>query len=167
VVLHPDKLVASAIRLWHPVMASLLTTGLVAAGTRISRSNLGGAFLSTPKASGERTILVVDDDPDVREYAISVLEDVGYRVLAAADGEAALALLERYRDVDVLFTDVVMPGLNGFEVAKRAVAVAPRLKVLFASGYATDLTPAGRLLKKPYRPQQLCQEITALLPQDR
>ena len=114
-----------------------------------------------------RTILVVDDDPDVRDYAISVLEDFGYRVLSAADGEASLSLLENDGAIDVLFTDVVMPGINGFEVARRAVARSPRLKVLFASGYATDLTPAGRLLKKPYRPQQLTREIAALLPPSR
>ena len=93
-----------------------------------------------------------------------MLEDFGYRVLSAADGEAALSLLENDGAVDLLFTDVVMPGLNGFEVARRAVARSPRLKVLFASGYATDLTPAGRLLKKPYRPQQLTREVAALLP---
>ena len=56
-----------------------------------------------------------------------------------------------------------MPGLNGFEVARRATAGRPALKVLFASGYATDLTPAGRLLKKPYRPEQLTREVEALL----
>ncbi len=120
--------------------------------------------MSKEKLLDGRTILVVDDDPDVRDYAISVLEDFGYRVLSAADGEAALSLLENDGAVDLLFTDVVMPGINGFEVARRAVAHSPRLKVLFASGYATDLTPAGRLLKKPYRPQQLTREIAALLP---
>jgi len=120
--------------------------------------------LSKEKLLDGRTILVVDDDPDVRDYAISVLEDFGYRVLSAPDGEAALSVLEHDDAVDLLFTDVVMPGINGFEVARRAVARSPRLKVLFASGYATDLTPAGRLLKKPYRPQQLTREIAALLP---
>jgi CheY-like chemotaxis protein len=120
--------------------------------------------LSKEQGLDGRTILVVDDDPDVRDYATSVLEEFGYRVLSAADGETALSLLENHGAVDVLFTDVVMPGLNGFEVARRAVARLPRLKVLFASGYATDLTPAGRLLKKPYRPQQLTKEIAALLP---
>jgi CheY-like chemotaxis protein len=123
-----------------------------------------GASLSKEKLLDGRTILVVDDDPDVRDYATSVLEDLGYRVLSAADGETALSLLEHDGAVDLLFTDVVMPGLNGFEVARRAVARSPRLKVLFASGYATDLTPAGRLLKKPYRPQQLTREVAALLP---
>jgi CheY-like chemotaxis protein len=111
-----------------------------------------------------KTILVVDDDPDVLDYAISVLEEFGYRVLAASDGAGALSLLRSDGRVDLLFTDVVMPGLNGFEVAARAVAAAPNIKVLFASGYATDLTQAAHILHKPYRPQQLTQEITALLP---
>jgi CheY-like chemotaxis protein len=111
------------------------------------------------------TILLVDDDPDVRDYAASVLEQLGYGVVRAGDGETALGLLERERDIDLLFTDVVMPGLNGFEVARIAQDVRPGLPVLFASGYATDLTPAGRLLKKPYRPAQLGKEIAALLPE--
>lgn len=127
---------------------------------------MGGMSLSKENLLNGRTILVVDDDPDVRDYAISVLEDFGCRVLSAPDGESALSMLERVGNVDLLFTDVVMPGLNGFEVARRALAAMPRLKVLFASGYATDLTPAGRLLKKPYRPQQLTREIAALLPGD-
>ena len=122
--------------------------------------------MSKAKRLNETTILVVDDDPDVRDYAISVLTDLGYRVLEAADGETALSLLAREGAVDLLFTDVVMPGLNGFEVARRAVAAVPDLKVLFASGYATDYTPAGRLLKKPYRPQQLGNEVAALLPRE-
>ena len=112
------------------------------------------------------TILVVDDDPDVRDYASSVLEEYGYAVLTAPDGEAALGMLRGEAHVDLLFTDVVMPGLNGFEVARRALQETPGLKVLFASGYANDLTPAGRLLKKPYRPQQLAGEVAAVL-QDR
>ncbi len=109
---------------------------------------------------------MVDDDTDVRNYAATVLEELGYRVLAAADGATALSLLESESAIDLLFTDVVMPGLNGFEVARRAVAAAPDLKVLFASGYVTEPAPAGRLLKKPYRPQQLGNEIAALLPRD-
>ena len=114
-------------------------------------------------AASARLVLVVDDDSDVRDYAVSVLEEYGYSVIAAADGESALDILQRERNVDLLFTDVVMPGLNGFEVARLARAERPELKVLFASGYATDLTPAGRLLKKPYRPAQLHREIAALL----
>jgi CheY-like chemotaxis protein len=114
----------------------------------------------------ERTILVVDDDPDVRDYAIAVLEDHGYRVLSAEDGLDALSVLARERSIDLLFTDVVMPRLNGFELAARAREATPLLKVLFTSGYATDLSAADRLLKKPYLPQQLCGEVASMLPTD-
>jgi CheY-like chemotaxis protein len=113
------------------------------------------------------TILVVDDDSDVRDYAAGVLEQLGYTVILAVDGETALDRIERDRDIDLLFTDVVMPGLNGFEVARIAQRVRPDLAVLFASGYATDMTPAGRLLQKPYRPRQLAAEVAALLPEHR
>jgi two-component system cell cycle response regulator CpdR len=63
----------------------------------------------------------------------------------------------------LLFTDVVMPGLDGVETARRACQESPGLKVLFTSGYAADVIPAGRLLKKPYRPQQLAREIAAMV----
>lgn len=116
--------------------------------------------------TGPRTILVVDDDADVRDYACAVLEDAGYRIIDAPDGETALAHLRNEAEVDLLFTDVVMPGLNGFEVARRAQEEVPGLKVLFTSGYATDLTAAGRLLRKPYRPSQLAGEIAAVLGGD-
>jgi CheY-like chemotaxis protein len=109
------------------------------------------------------TILVVDDDPDVRDYAETVLAEAGYEVLTAADGAGALALLRAGRPIDLLFTDVVMPGLDGFEVARLAVAEKPALKVLFTSGYSGGLGQAARLLKKPYRPQQLAAEIAAAL----
>lgn len=123
--------------------------------------------LATEPNLPERTILVVDDDPDVRDYAVAVLENRGYRVLSAEDGLDALSVLKRERSIDLLFTDVVMPRLNGFELAARAREAAPLLKVLFTSGYATDLSAADRLLKKPYLPQQLCGEIASMFPIDR
>jgi CheY-like chemotaxis protein len=113
--------------------------------------------------SARKVILVVDDDPGVLDYASNVLEDCGYTVLAAADGASALVLLRNPDNVDLLFTDIVMPGLDGVELARRARTASPRLKVLFTSGYAADVIPAGRLLRKPYRPHQLAGEIAALL----
>jgi CheY-like chemotaxis protein len=112
---------------------------------------------------GRARILVVDDDPLVRDYAETVLVDAGYDVLTAADGAAALGLMRGMAGIDLLFTDIVMPGLDGFEVARQARDVSPGLKVLFTSGYASDLSRANRLLKKPYRPQQLADEIAAAL----
>lgn len=120
--------------------------------------------MAADRDTAERTILVVDDDPDVRDYAVAVLEGCGYRVLSAEDGLDALSVLAHESSVDLLFTDIVMPRLNGFELAARARQAAPLLKVLFTSGYATDLSAADRLLKKPYLPKQLCGEIASMLP---
>jgi two-component system, cell cycle sensor histidine kinase and response regulator CckA len=108
------------------------------------------------------TVLVVDDDEDVRELAVASLEDQGYRVLAAAGGAEALRLLAAERHVDVLFTDIMMPGLDGFSLAKAALAEHPGLRVVYASGYfAGALTGPGDtpFLPKPYRPSQLAAEI--------
>jgi CheY-like chemotaxis protein len=113
--------------------------------------------------SARKTILIVDDDPGVLDYASNVLKECGYTVLTAADGATALVLLRNHPQVDLLFTDVVMPGLDGIEVARRACQESPGLKVLFTSGYAAGAIPAGRLLKKPYRPQQLAGEIAAIV----
>ena len=113
--------------------------------------------------TARKTILVVDDDPGVLDYASNVLEECGYAVLTAPDGAAALVLLRDHDRIDLLFTDVVMPGLDGVEVARRACQESPGLKVLFTTGYAADVIPAGRLLKKPYRPEQLAGEIAAVL----
>jgi CheY-like chemotaxis protein len=113
--------------------------------------------------AARKIILVVDDDPGVLNYASHVLEECGYTVLTAPDGATALVLLRRHPEVDLLFTDLVMPGLGGVEVARRACQESPGLKVLFTSGYAANVNPAGRLLKKPYRPQQLAGEVAAIV----
>jgi two-component system, cell cycle response regulator CpdR len=113
--------------------------------------------------SAGKTILIVDDDPGVLEYASNVLEECGYAVLAAPDGATALIMLRNHAPIDLLFTDIVMPGLDGVEVARRASEESPGLKVLFTSGYVADVIPAGRLLKKPYRPRQLAGEIAEIL----
>jgi CheY-like chemotaxis protein len=112
------------------------------------------------------TVLVVDDDDDVRDLAVCSLEDSGYRVLAAGDGDEALRLLALDPAVDVLFTDVVMPGIDGFSLAKAALAEHPGLRIVYASGYFADVlagpgdTP---FLAKPYRPSQLTAQIGRLV----
>jgi CheY-like chemotaxis protein len=110
-----------------------------------------------------KTILIVDDDPLVLDYASSVLQDCGYTVLAASDGAGALLLLRNNALIDLLFTDVVMPGIDGIEVARLACQESPGLKVLFTSGYAADTAPTGRFLRKPYRPSQLAAEVAETL----
>lgn len=85
---------------------------------------------------GNATMLVVDDDADLREVAVNCLLSLGYRILEAENGDAALAMLERERGIDLLLVDVAMPGMNGFELVRRARANEPCLRALFATGYA-------------------------------
>jgi CheY-like chemotaxis protein len=121
-----------------------------------------------------KTVLVVEDDRDVRGIAVTVLETEGYRVLEAANAEEALRLLAARPElrVDVLFTDVVMPGrLDGIDLANAACALRPQLHVLYATGFANlvranrDADLQGPVLRKPYRPAELRGAISALLDQ--
>src|SRR5260370_19482804 len=107
------------------------------------------------------TILVVEDDRDVRELAIAVLETAGYRVLEAASGDEAHRLLLAHPDlrIDLLFTDIVMPGgLDGIDLANAACALRPELKVLYATGFANLVREHHQeqlhrsVLAQPYRP---------------
>jgi CheY-like chemotaxis protein len=120
----------------------------------------------------EKTVLVVEDDRDVREIALVVLEAAGYCVLEAASGDEAYRLLLSRTDlhIDVLFTDVVMPGrLDGIDLAIAARALRPELRVLYATGFANlvranrDNELRGPVLRKPYRPRELRRAITALV----
>ena len=113
--------------------------------------------------SPRSTILIVDDDPAILEYAGGVLKEYGYAILTALNAASALVMLRSNDRIDLLFTDLVMPGSDGIELARRAWEEAPGLKVLFTTGYSNDPTPVGRLLKKPYRPHQLAGAIAAAL----
>jgi PAS domain S-box-containing protein len=104
------------------------------------------------------TVLLVEDNDHVREFAADLLEELGYRVLAADGGDSALALLES-DGVDLLFSDVVMPGMSGIELAHAARERLPGLPVLLASGYSDEITEgAGAdfgFVRKPYDIHQL------------
>ena len=120
---------------------------------------------------GKEAVLVVEDDPFVRSHAIRSLESLGYRVTAAVDGNDALQKLGTDIAVDVLFTDIVMPGgLNGWELAELARRDRPELRVLLTSGYALEtLTTDERLrncsaiLPKPYRKVELARRLREVL----
>jgi PAS domain S-box-containing protein len=120
---------------------------------------------------GEETILVVEDDDDVRSYTVECLRELGYRVLEAHDGASALRLLERQeQDVDLLFTDVVMPGMTGRELADAAMAHHPGLKVLYTSGYTRNaIAHGGRLdegvemIGKPFTAATLARKVNDVL----
>ncbi|MCG3102291.1 response regulator, partial [Enterobacter sp. DRP3] len=96
---------------------------------------------------GRETILVVEDDADVRLTVVDMLAQLGYKVITASDGEAALRVLDSETPIDLLFTDVIMPGrVKGGELGRRAALRKPPLPVLFTSGYTRDeIFHAGRL----------------------
>lgn len=116
------------------------------------------------------TVLIVEDDPDVLDSAVSTLRSLGYDVLTAGDGESALATLTREQEIDVLFSDIVMPrGMNGVELARRACSLRPRLKVLLASGYPMSSLSTEHgfneqfsFLSKPYRWTELQDRLRAM-----
>lgn len=111
------------------------------------------------------TILFVDDDQPVRSVIAEALSAKGFRVLATDNGDEALRLLAR-EPVDVLFADIVMPDMNGIELAKRAKLGRPNLKVLLQTGYfsrAAEAKSVGKLVFKPLRVDQIEGEIRSLL----
>lgn len=129
----------------------------------------GETFNIIPEAAGE-TILVVEDDPDVRIYSVGALRDLGYRVFEAADGPSALLILEGQK-IDLIFTDVVLPkGLTGAEVVARAKAIQPNVKSLFTTGYARNaIVHQGRidrgvhLIVKPFTYDGLAAKVRDVL----
>jgi CheY-like chemotaxis protein len=124
----------------------------------------------TANASRHETILVVEDDDDVRATTVGVLRAFGYAVIEAEGGPKALATLERNPDIDLLFTDVGLPGMNGRELADAARKKHPRLKVLFTTGYARNaivhqgrLDPGVELITKPFTEVSLAAKIEQVL----
>ena len=128
-----------------------------------------------PTGEENETILVVEDDNDLRAYLIEALRDLNYRAYGARDGAAALGILEQpTRMVDLLLTDVVMPGMNGRELSNRARELRPDLKVLFMSGYSPNaVVHQGRverdvqLIRKPISIQDLSARLRDMLDQGR
>jgi CheY-like chemotaxis protein len=121
-----------------------------------------------PSGAGQGNVLLVDDDPLVRETTAAVLRDFGYEVREASGGAEALDLLRRDDRIEVLLTDVVMPGMNGAELVRLALDARPELAVLFMSGYAAPEEITGalrrhRLVRKPFLPADLAAQIEAAL----
>lgn len=115
-------------------------------------------------------VLLVEDDPDVREFSASALAQLGYRALEAADAGAALSILSQHPDIALLLTDVVLPGLNGRQLAERAQRLAPNLKVVYTTGYARNaivhhgvLDSGVDLLAKPFTIDGLGRKLQEVL----
>lgn len=131
----------------------------------ISRSSV-----SSPRGNNE-TVLVVEDDDDLRDLAVILLGRMGYKTLEAADGSSAVALLEKVDHIDLLFTDVVLPrGISGVDVARKAKERFSDIKVLFTSGYAQSESFVSELqkddvelIRKPYRTETLAKRLQAVL----
>jgi CheY-like chemotaxis protein len=120
---------------------------------------------------GTETVLVVEDQLEVRKLTLAMLESQGYRLLEAANGSEALSLCERYPEpIHLLITDVVMPGMTGRELATRLMALRPRLKTLYTSGYTANAVAHERVLDagvaylpKPFSPTQLAAKVREVL----
>jgi two-component system CheB/CheR fusion protein len=122
--------------------------------------------------AGGETILVVEDDPKVLRLTVARLEELNYTVIAATNGPKAMDILERREDIDLVLSDVVMPGgMTGFDVADRALGIRPELKILLATGYAKGAEQSNaaaeravhRILRKPYGFKELARTLRELL----
>ena len=126
--------------------------------------------LATPTSSDGEVVLVVEDNEDVRSYSSAVLKELGYRVLEASESEQALAILRGPTRVDLLFTDVVLPGRSGRVLADLAAELRPGLKILFTTGYSRNaivhqgrLDAGVQLITKPFTFEQLAARIRDVL----
>src|SRR5437660_912123 len=121
--------------------------------------------MSAPADDGE-TILIVDDDELVLPAAKSLVESLGYRALSARSGREALEILRQDTPIDLLFTDLFMPGgMHGPQLVAEARRLRPQLKVLYGSGYLNystlrrNLDPAIGRVSKPYKPEELAEKL--------
>jgi len=127
----------------------------------------GASFIG----GGDEAILIVEDDVLVRKYVVTQVQSLGYRTFAAGDAREALAIIDTDENIDLLLTDVMMPGsINGRQLAVEASNRRPSLKVLFTSGYSENamvhdgcLDAGVLLLAKPYRKQELAKMIRTAL----
>ena len=137
---------------------------------QIAKASHSSPNQDLPRGDG-MSVLLVEDDELVRRFAVAELQRLGYRVIEAEHGAAALSKLDAERDIDLLFTDVIMPGgVGGRDLAKRARELRPKLKILYTTGYAdgafmeVDMRSDGiDVLRKPYSRTELARRVFASL----
>jgi CheY-like chemotaxis protein len=128
-------------------------------------------FVPATVSPGRETILVVEDQPEVRDFACGVLRTLGYRVLDAGGGAEAIRVAEAATEpIHLLLTDVIMPGMTGRDVAERLQSRDPRMKVLYMSGYSNDVVLDRGVLQagvgymaKPFSPDELADKVRRAL----
>jgi CheY-like chemotaxis protein len=145
------------VRVWLPCADKALPTLAPAADPEVR-----------PVPSGDSTILVVDDDPAVREATVNILRHSGYTVLEDISAEMAMERLSQGERVSMVLSDIVMPGMNGLDLAKAVQRLRPALPFVFMSGYADPGAVAAelgslRLIRKPFRSTTLIAQIEAAL----
>lgn len=123
-----------------------------------------------PCSEDKELILVVDDEPSVRQFTVDAIAELGYRVLAADNAESALRLIDEHPDIQLLFTDIVMPEVNGRKLALEAQCRRPELKVLYTTGYTRNavvhngvVDPGVELIGKPFTLEELAARLRAIL----
>jgi PAS domain S-box-containing protein len=163
VAIYSEPSLGTTVKLYLPVAKSSAMEQVDA------RQDTHGADSQQPR--GHESILVVEDDGFVRGYAVGALESLGYRVLTAADGHEALDRLGNMSEkIDLIFSDIVMPGLGGWELAQSALGLRPGLKILLTSGYPLETARLQTqrnvklvVLSKPYRKAELAKMIRETL----
>ena len=155
---------------------NLVAFGLMMQSLGTAMGARSGATAGQPVISIRKAhkVLLADDDDTVRIMAQHLLTDLGYEVVVAASGAEALDILSRDESIDVLFTDVIMPGgMDGGEVAEQAKLIRPDIKILFTSGYFADalvkkgnITPESRVLVKPYQRRDLAKMMNIVLAEE-
>ena len=167
----PTKIIASSSNSLHrgPTLSTIFLTEWRASARRPKRPVPNLPRHSRALRQSPAVVLLVDDDDFMREITTDILIGLGYEVLQAANGDAALKELNNGGIIDILLTDLVMNGMNGRELAHQARALHPMIPILFISGCA-DLTDAAdqhqyQLIKKPFRPGDLRAHIEAALRQ--
>jgi CheY-like chemotaxis protein len=138
-------------------------------------ARLGDGFTESARREetamgGGETVLVVEDEPDVRMLVVEVLGILGYTALEAAEATAALALLGGDQRIDLMISDVGLPGMNGRELATRARELRKDLAVLLITGYSAEATdragflgPGLQMMTKPFQIEQLSSKIRQML----
>ena len=143
------------------IMTVYLPRSSAQAGSRPSQEHGSGTF-----QLHEATILVVDDDRDVRELAVSCLESLGYRVRTAEGGRAAIDLISDGVPLDLILIDIAMPEINGVQAIQAILKMRPGLPFLYMTGYvgSTKLDPSEqRVLKKPFTLAELAEKVEGIL----